>query len=226
MRFLRSSAAVFSREVRRELRRRSSITAVLFFAGASLVLISFSLASVALPEADRGKLYSGVLWVLLFFSAASGLPRSFVREEESGTGLALRKAVAAEPVLAGKFLFNYLLFLAIAALAAPLYSLLEDWTPRHPGAFTAVLLLAGFGLSFVSTFLSAIVSRAGQRDLLFVLTALPLVLPLLLPSVAACAAAASADSLTELAPYWRVLVSYDGLATIAGFLLIRFVWEG
>lgn len=69
-------------------------------------------------------------------------------------------------------------------------------------------------------------SRAGQRDLLFVLTALPLVLPLLLPAVAACAAAASADSLAELDPYWRVLLSYDGLATTAGFLLMRFVWEG
>ncbi len=225
-RFLSESGAIFSREIRRELRRRSSITAVLFFAGASLILISFSLASVALPEADRGKLHSGVLWVLLFFSAASGLPRSFVREEESGTGLALRKAVSAEPVLAGKFLFNYLLFLAIAALATPLYGVLQDWTPRHPWAFALVLLLAGYGLAFVSTFLSAIVSRAGQRDLLFVLTALPLVLPLLLPAVAACAAAASADSLAELDPYWRVLVSYDGLATCAGFLLIRFVWEG
>ena len=223
--FLSSSSAIFRREIRRELRRRSSITAVLFFAGASLVLISFSLASVALPEADRGKLHSGVLWVLLFFSAASGLPRSFVREEETGTGLALRKAVPAGPVLAGKFLFNFLLFLAIAALATPLYCVLEDWKPRHPGALAGVLLLSGFGLSFVSTFLSAIVSRAGQRDLLFVLTALPLVLPLLLASVAACALAASAPSLSELNPYWRVLVSYDGLAATAGFLLIRFVWE-
>ncbi len=224
--FIRESGAIFSREVRRELRRRSSITAVLFFAGASLVLIAFSLASVALPEADRGKLHSGVLWVLLFFSAASGLPRSFVREEESGTGLALRKAVAAEPVLAGKFLFNFLLFLTIAALATPLYGLLQSWTPRHSGAFALVILLAGYGLSFVSTFLSAIVSRAAQRDLLFVLTAVPLVLPLLLAAVSACALASSADSLAELAPYWRVLASYDGLATIAGFVLIRFVWEG
>jgi heme exporter protein B len=149
-----------------------------------------------------------------------------VREEETGTGLALRKAVPAEPVLAGKLLFNFLLFLAIAALATPLYGLLEDWIPRHPWAFAGILLLAGYGMAFVSTFLSAIVSRAGQRDLLFILMAVPLVLPLLLASVAACAAAASAPSLAELDPYWRVLVSYDGLATTAGFLLIRFVWEG
>jgi heme exporter protein B len=223
--FLRSTGAIFSREVRRELRRRSSITAVVFFAAASLVLISFSLASVALPEADRGKLHSGVLWILLFFSAASGLPRSFVREEESGTGLALRKVVPAEPVLAGKFLFNYLLYIVILAVAAPLYALLESWTPRNPVAFALVLALAGYGLAFVSTFLSAIVSRAGQRDLLFVLMAVPLVLPLLLAAVAACALASS-GSTADLEPYWKVLVSYDGLATVAGFVLIRFVWEG
>ena len=224
-RFLDASAAIFGREIRRELRRRSSIAAVLFFAGASLTLISFSLGSVALPDGDRARLHSGILWVLLFFSAASGLPRSFVREEETGTGIALRKAAPAEAVLAGKVLFNYLLFLAIAALAAPLYGILEAWEPAHLGAFSGVILLAGFGFSFVSTFLSAIVARAGQRDLLFVLTAVPLVMPLLLAAVGASAAAAT-HSPVDLAAYGRVLLSYDGLAAVAGFVLIRFVWEG
>ena len=223
--FLSAALAVFERDVRRELRRRTSIGAVLFFAAAALVLISFSLASVALPPADRARLDAGVLWILLFFAAASGLPRAFVREEEGGTALALHKTATAEAVLAGKFLFNYLLFAAIAAVAVPLFALLRGSPVESPAALAAVLLLAGWGVSFVSTFLSAIVSRAGQKDVLFVLTAIPLLMPLLLAAVDATAAAAAAKSLSGIGPAWRVLVSYDGLATIGGFALIRFVWE-
>ena len=224
--FLDASLAVFFRDARREIRRRTTIAAVLFFAAAALVLISFSLASVALPPGDRAKLNSGVLWILLFFSAASGLPRAFVREEESGTALALRKSASAEAVLVGKFLFNFLLFAAITAVAVPLFCLLQSWTPANAWSVAIVLMLSGYGVSFVSTFLSAIVSRAGQKDILFVLTALPLLMPLLLPAVEATARAAADPSFSAIDPVWKVLLSYDGLATCGGVILIRFVWEG
>ena len=224
--FPEQAAAVFLRDARRELRRRTTLAAVLFFAAAALILISFSLASVALPAGDRAKLNAGVLWILLFFSASSGLPRSFVREEESGTALALRKIAPGEAVLAGKFLFNFLLFAAIAAVAVPLFCLLQTWTPANAASLAIVLVLSGWGVSFVSTFLSAIVSRAGQKDILFVLTALPLLMPLLLPAVEATARAAADPSFAAIDPVWKVLLSYDGLATVGGMILMKFVWEG
>jgi len=224
--FPEQAVAVFLRDARRELRRRTTLAAVLFFAAASLILISFSLASVALPPGDRAKLNAGVLWILLFFSASSGLPRSFVREEESGTALALRKIARGEAVLAGKFIFNFLLFCAIAAVAVPLFCLLQTWSPANGWTLAIVLLLSGYGVSFVSTFLSAIVSRAGQKDILFVLTALPLLMPLLLPAVEATARAAADPAFSAIDPVWKVLLSYDGLATVGGMVLMRFVWEG
>jgi heme exporter protein B len=224
--FLRAASAVFARDFRQEIRRRTSVSAVLFFAASALALISFSMTTLSLPPADRAKLNAGMLWILLFFSASSGLPRSFVREEEAGTALALRKTASGEAVLLGKFLFNFALFLAICAVAAPLLCLLQSWTIDNVGAFALVLVLAGYGVSFVSTFLSAIVSRAGQKDILFVLIAFPLLLPLLLPAVDATSKAPLVASLSELDSYWRVLAAYDGLSTCAAFVLMPFVWEG
>jgi len=200
------------------------VASVLFFALAALTLIAFSITTLAIAPADRSRLDSGMLWILLFFSAASGLPRSFVREEETGTALALRKVAAGETVLFGKLLFNYLLFLAICLAAVPALCLLQDWTIQRPAAFALALALAGYGVTMVSTFLSAIVSRAGQKDLLFVLTALPLLMPLLLPAVEATARAAAAAG--DLSPYWKVLTAYDGLVTCGAFVLMGFVWEG
>ena len=111
--------AVCAKDARQELRRRIATLAVLFFAATALALISYAIGPFGLPEADRPALQAALLWIILFFAAATGLPRAFVREEETGTGLALRKTLSGSLVLAGKTLFNFGLFLAIAAVVIP-----------------------------------------------------------------------------------------------------------
>ncbi len=84
------------------------------------------------------------------------------------------------------------------------------------------MLLGGWGLAVVSTFLSALTARAGQKNVLFVIVAFPLVLPLLLTAIAATLAAAKGgDAWTPL----RVLIAYDGAASCAAYLLAEAAWE-
>ena len=65
---------------------------------------------------DLPPIQAALFWIILFFAAATGLPRAFVREEETGTAIALRKTLPGALVLAGKALFNFALFFAIAAV--------------------------------------------------------------------------------------------------------------
>src|SRR5262249_38519407 len=146
----------------------------------------------------------------------------FVREEETGTALALRRVASAPLVLAGKTLFNYVLFAAIAAVVAPGFALLLDWTIAAPGTLALVVALAGWGLAAASTFLSAMVARAGQRNVLFVVIAFPLLVPLLLAAIpATIEAARGVLSATHL----QVLVAYDGAASCGAYLLAAAAWE-
>ncbi len=205
-----------------ELRRRVATASVLFFAAACLTLVSFAVGPFGLPPDSRDTVCSALLWIVLFFSAATGLPRAFVREEESGTALALRLVAPAAPVLLGKTLFNFLLFGAIALVTAPAFTLLLGWRIAAPGALCGVLLLAGLGLSIVSTFLSALVARASHRSVLFVLVSFPIVAPLLLSAIAATVATSRGDvPWTAL----RVLVAYDGAAACGAYLLASAAWD-
>src|SRR5512143_768421 len=198
--------AVCAKDAAQELRRRVAIASVFFFAATAIALVSYAVGPFGIPPEARAGLDASLLWILLFFSAATGLPRAFVREEETGTGLALRKLAPGVVVLAGKSLFNFLLFLAIAALSVPAF----------------VILLGGWGLSMVSTFLSALVARAGQRNVLFVVVSFPLLVPLLLPAIAATIEASQGTfAVTPL----RVLIAYDGAATSAAYLLASAAWE-
>jgi len=220
--FLGRTWAVCSKDAAQELRRRVAIASIFFFAATAIALVSYAVGPFGLPPEARAGLDASLLWILLFFSAATGLPRAFVREEETGTGLALRKLAPGVVVLAGKSLFNFVLFLAIAALSVPAFAILLEWRIESPAALAAVLLLGGWGLSLVSTFLSALVARAGQRNVLFVVVSFPLLVPLLLPAIAATIEASRG---VFAAMPLRVLAAYDGAATCAAYLLASAAWE-
>ncbi len=220
--FLARAWSVCAKDAAVELRRRVASASVLFFAAACLTLVSFAIGPFGVPPDARETVCSALLWVVLFFSAATGLPRAFVREEESGTATALRLVSPAAPILAGKTLFNFFLFIAIALVTAPAFALLLGWRIAAPWAMCGVLLLAGFGLSVVSTFLSALVARASHKSVLFVLISFPIVAPLLLSAIAATVAASRGD-----VPWtaMRVLVAYDGAAACGAYLLASAAWD-
>lgn len=220
--FFARAWAVCAKDAAQELRRRVAIASIFFFAATALALVSYAVGPFGIPPESRSRLDASLLWVILFFSAATSLPRAFVREEETGTGLGLRKVAPGVVVLAGKALFNFLLFLAIAALSVPAFSVLLEWRVRSKAGLLAVILLGGWGLSIVSTFLSALVARAGQRNVLFLVVSFPLLVPLLLPAIASTIQAS--EGAVEGTPL-RVLAAYDGAATCAAYLLAAVAWE-
>src|SRR4029077_20675671 len=80
--------AVCSKDAAQELRRRIALASVFFFAATALTLVSFEIGTIGVPPEARGAVTSSLLWIILFFSAATVLPRAYVREEETGTALA------------------------------------------------------------------------------------------------------------------------------------------
>jgi heme exporter protein B len=220
--YLTRAWAVAAKDAAAELRRRIALASVFFFAATALTLVSFAIGPIGVPPESRAAVTSALLWIILFFSAATGLPRAYVREEETGTALALRRVASAPIVLAGKTLFNFGLFLAIVLVAVPAFTILLEWRIDAPAVLALVLLTAGFGLSVVSTFLSALVARASQKNVLFVVISFPLLLPLLLSAITATVEA-SRGNLPGTA--LRVLIAYDGAASCAAYLLVRAAWE-
>lgn len=219
---VRRAWAVTAKDAAQELRRRVALAAVFFFAATALALVSYAIGPFGLRPEDRAPVQAALLWIILFFSAATGLPRAFVREEETGTALALRKVTSGVLVLAGKTLFNYTLFLAIAAVAIPGFAILLEWNVAAPVQLVVIVVLAGWGLAAVSTFLSALVAQAGQKNVLFVVISFPMLLPLLLFAISGTLAATRSEGTTTAI---QVILAYDGAATCAAYLLAEAAWE-
>lgn len=217
--------AVLEKDLVSEYRVRAAASAIILFAATTLVVVSFSIGPFGLAENERPFLHSVLLWIILLFSAAAGLPRGFVKEEEAGTALALRLAGRPESIYLGKLMGNALLVLLLELFLVPAFILLMEYRVSGWPLFLIMLLGGGLGLAGATTLISAIVSRASGKGTLFSVLAFPILLPLLFACVDGCRKACTSAELGAGADALKVVISYSGVVTTAGFLLFRPIWK-
>jgi heme exporter protein B len=221
----RAAAALFRKDLLSEWRTRVSTNALLLFAFAVLVLVGYAVGPASLAPEDRPTVHAVLLWIVLFFSAMTGLSRAFVKEEDAGTASALRLAAPPPAVLLGKLLTNLALLLVVTLFVVPLFLAMMSFTVRSPALFILLLLFGTFGLASACTFTAAIVAKASAKGTMFAVLAVPLLLPPLVGAVLGTRVAATGEGLAAGLDFVRLLVAYDGVVTTAAFLLFDAVWR-
>ena len=241
--------AVFQKDLRSELRTRAALVTILLFAVVTLIVIAFTarpegegltqqgldpnyrqliaqgrdqelLRGVPEGTKTRQELLSALMWVILFFSAMAGLPRTFVKEEEMRTAAALRLAARPGAVFAGKLLFNALLVLSVLVVVLPLYLILYVPVILNWPLFLGFLVTGSLAMAGSATILGAIVARAGGKTYLMLPLAFPILLPILILGVKGTTAAIGGTG-SNLLP---ALVSYMVAMVTVSALLFDKVW--
>jgi len=216
------AAAVFAKDWRCELRTRHAVATLALFAVTTLVVASLVLGPIGNDPARAGQVVPVLVWLILLFAAASGLPRAFVHEEESRTAIALRLAGRPSAVFAGKLLHVVTLVAALEAIVAPLAAVLFDLSIADPLRFAAALAAGGLAIAGATTLLAAIVAQGRGASTLFAVLALPVLLPALALAVSASRVAFAG---VNSDPALTLLLLYDGVVIVAGFLLFPPVWN-
>jgi heme exporter protein B len=170
-----------------------------------------------------------LLWIVIFFTAATGLGRSFVHEEERGTAIALKLSARATAVWAGKYASNATVLILLTAIAAPMLLAMLGIDVVNPGLLAVVLILGVLGLAAVMTLTAALVAQATARSGLLAALSFPVLAPLLLAGVHGVEAAIGVDNASgSIAPCLgdlQVLGSYLVVAVTASLMLFDFVWN-
>jgi heme exporter protein B len=214
--------AVFAKEWRCEFRTRYALNTLGLFAFTTLVVVSVSLGPLGVSVSQGTAVLPVLLWVILLFSAAAGLPRAFVQEEETQTATALRLAATPSALFCGKLLYGLTLTLALEALITPVFVAMTSLDVKSPGLLAAVLAAGGYGLAAGSTLVAAIIAQARSKGTLFSVMAFPILLPLLLIAVELSRHAVAGDP-ADVALLQLLL--YDASVTVAGFMLFPVVWN-
>ena len=214
--------AVFVRETRSELRERHALSSLVVFALVTLTAVSLGMRG---DRIDSPPVAAGLFWTVQFFTAMSALSRSFVREEDARTSLALRIGAPALAVYLGKLAFNFLLAVALNILLFPGFLLLITRTVTSIRLLAAVTLLGSVSLAAASTILGAIAARSGSRATLFAVLAFPILLPILVPAIQATSIAfGGVGGIATAVDDLRFVLSYGIISVIAALMLFPLVW--
>lgn len=220
--WVRKTASVFVKEWRAELRTRYALNTLGLFAFTTLVVVAASLGPLGVSAARSSAVLPVLLWIILLFAAAAGLPRSFVAEEETGTATALRLAAPPSVLFAGKLAYGVTLVLALEALITPLFLAMMDLAVAKPWDLAVTLAAGGYGLAAGSTLVAAIIAQARGKGTLFAVLSFPVLLPLLLLAVELTRGAVAGD---PAGVALMQILLYDGTVTIAGLMLFPTVWN-
>ncbi len=218
---MRAAVAILRKDLRIEWRTRESVSGLV--ALGILLLVVFTIAHDPTPD-QAPLLAPSVLWATFVFTGLLGVQRSFLleREQDCLAGLLLAPIDPAA-IFAGKLAANLVLLGAMQAIVVPLVGLLlhVDFFPVLPGLLV-VLTLGNLGFAAGATLFTAIAVRTRAREVLLPLLLLPLVLPVLIAGVKATQAVL-AGGLSRAGDALAVLVAFDVIFTVAGWLLFTYV---
>ena len=218
---MHGALAILQKDLQIEWRTRESLSSV--FVLGVLLLVVFSVAHDAPPEAAPA-LAPAVLWATFVFTGLLGIQRGFLLERENDclAGL-LSSPVDPAAIYIGKVLANVVLLAVMQAVVVPLIGLFlhVDVGPVL-GDLLVVLLLGNVGFAALATLFAAVAARTRAREVLLPLLVLPLMVPLLIGAVAATRGVL-AGGLAGAGEAVAVLIAFDAVFGVAGFLLFAYV---
>jgi len=219
---LLASYHIFVKEFISEFRTRYALNALLMFVVTTLSIIFFSIGH----ESPTQDILAGTLWIVIFFSAMSGLSRTFVAEEERGTSLTLRLLTNSNSVYFGKLSYNFILILSLSIIIAIAYLLLiKEFSVKTYSIFWCTIFLGSCGLASASTILAAIIAKANTKGTLFPVLAFPILLPLLLTCINATKLSVDGAFFVEGVKEFQILISFTVVMVTTSILVFDFVWK-
>ena len=213
--------ALLRKDLQIEFRTKETLAALLLLGLLTLVVLSFAFD----PTSElRGEAAPGALWVAVIFAGVLGLNRSFLaeRENECLQGLLLCPVDRGTIYLAktaGNFLFMVMAQVVIVPIFIFFFNL--PVSLGLGGVFLS-LALGLLGFAAIGTLFAAISVRTRAREVMLPLLLLPLVVPLLIGAVVATRTIL-ADGLAAARDGLTVLVAFDVVFVVAGWLLFTYV---
>jgi heme exporter protein B len=208
---------LFKKDLLLEVRQQYSFYGILLYIGATLFVLYMAINE---PEA---KVWNGLFWVIQLFICINAVAKSFLQESR-GRMLYFYSIVSPGDFVLAKLLFNSLLMLLMSMLSLLLFSVFFGNPMEKMWQFIGLVLLGGWSLSLVFTFLAAIAAKAQQNAAIMAVLGFPIIIPQLL-LLMRLSNAAFAPLLTIPVGTVLLLVALDVMVILLAVILFPFLWK-
>jgi len=199
------------------VRQQYSFYGILLYIGATVFVLFMAI------EQPEPRVWNGLFWVIQLFICINAVAKSFLQESKGRMLYFYSVASPADFVLA-KLVFNSLLMLVMSLLSILLFFLFFSNSVEKIGPFIGLVLLGGWSLSLVFTFLAAIAAKAQQNAAIMAVLGFPLIIPQLLLLMRLSNAAFS-PLLTIPMNTVLLLVALDVMIILLAVILFPFLWK-
>jgi heme exporter protein B len=221
LQLLLNSWYIFTKDLQQEFKTRYVINAILLFSVVTLTSVSFSIGVFTAGK----EILSALLWIILFFSAMSGLSHIFVREEETHTSDTLKLVADPISIFFGKYIFNFILLILMEVITVPLFFAVMNFSVENTVVFITILLIGSIGLSAGATIIAAIISKASAKGALFTVLSFPILLPVLITGISATKTICLKSSWAAVSGELQAMFAYAVVLITASIMLFEFVWN-
>lgn len=216
--------ALLRKDLLIELRTKETLAALLLLGLLTLLVLSFAFD----PTSElRVEAAPGALWVAVIFAGVLGLNRSFLAERENDClqGLLLCP-VDRGTIYLGKTAGNFLFMLAAQLVIVPIFIFFFNLpVSRGLGGVFLSLALGLLGFAAIGTLFAAISVRTRAREVMLPLLLLPLAVPIFIAGVKVTAQMLAGKPLADVAHWLNLMVGFDAIFLVVGWLVFEYAVE-
>jgi heme exporter protein B len=214
---IRHILTLFKKEILLEVRQQYSFYGILLYIGATIYVLFMTIDE---PETH---VWNGLFWVIQLFICINAVAKSFLQESK-GRMLYFYSIVSPGTFVLSKLLFNSALMLIMSLLSLVLFMLFLGNPIQKVLPFIGLVLLGGWSLSLIFTFLAAIAARAQQNAAIMAVLGFPLIIPQLL-LLSQLANATFNPALPLYSSTIALLIALDVMVIVLAVILFPFLWK-
>ncbi len=210
---------LIAKEIRLEWKHKFSFSGVLLYTLSTIYICYLSFKHIIDPAT-----WNALFWIVMLFAATNAVAKSFMQETR-GQQLFYYTLLDPRAVIISKSIYNMLLLTVLSTVNYITYSVLLGNAVQSPIVFLGCMLLGSFGLSFVLTLVSAIVSRANNSAALMAVLGFPILIPLLITILKCSRNAIDGLDWYVIQPYFIALIALDVMILTLSYLLFPYLWR-
>jgi len=216
--------AILTKDFLIELRTKETLAALLTLGVLTLLVLSFAFD----PTSElRPMAAPGTLWVAVIFAGVLAVNRSFVAERDNDClqGLLLCPIDRGTIYLA-KAAANFAFMLAAQAVLLPVFVVFFNlFAGVELLRLLLVLFLGILGFAGAGTLFAAMSVRTRSREVMLPMLLLPIAVPVLIAGVVSSARILEGKTLSDVSQWINLLVSYDAIVLVVGWMVFEYVVE-
>ncbi|HYM94886.1 MAG TPA: heme exporter protein CcmB [Chitinophagaceae bacterium] len=217
MKSIRQIFSLFKKDLLLEIRQQYNFYGILLYIGSTIFVLYMAI------EEPESKVWNGLFWVIQLFICINAVAKSFLQESR-GRMLYFYSIACPRDFVLAKLLFNSLLMLVMSLLSLLLFSLFFTNPVQKIIPFIGLVLLGGWSLTLVFTFLAAIAAKAQQNAAIMAVLGFPIIIPQLLLLMRLSNAAFN-PALTIPANTVLLLFALDIMVILLAIILFPFLWK-